>query len=372
MEKIENKKRIDYIDVAKFISMFCVIFAHALYKFEYRYLIYSFHLPVFFILNGMTLKIKEDEDFASFFKKKIKSYIIPIFCLGILCILFEMAYCSIIGSPKDDLFFSRMIIALIEQKRTYAIWFVGALLFSDIFFFMAVKISKHKMWLTCIISILFLLLGIYFNINHKQRFVWNIDVALFGVFFVFIGYFISSKCMEKVYKYVIDKKWLSLIISLILLVGGYFLSTYNFKTYGTHLEMWAMSYDKYYLTIPSAILLSLGVILLSNVISNKVLAKAGRTTFVLLAFHQVLTLPIFSKFIAPNWYKAIGNLPGNSFDYIMYGIAATVFSILVLICLYYLIIYSPLAFILNKKTPDFYTKLIKKIKSKLKKNESLS
>lgn len=59
-------KRIEWIDTAKFIAMFCVIFAHCSPRGDVISYLYSFHLPVFFLLNGMTLRIK-DVDFGTFF-----------------------------------------------------------------------------------------------------------------------------------------------------------------------------------------------------------------------------------------------------------------------------------------------------------------
>ena len=87
---VENKKRLDYIDCAKIIAMFFVILCHVMTKGEIRHIGYSFHLPLFFILNGMTLKVKKEESFGMFLEKKIKSYLIPMFCLGIILIFVEM------------------------------------------------------------------------------------------------------------------------------------------------------------------------------------------------------------------------------------------------------------------------------------------
>ena len=69
-------KRIEFIDVAKFLAMILVIFTHAYKEGRFVNLVFSFHLPLFFFLNGMTLRFK-DEPFQDFLIKKIKSYLIP-------------------------------------------------------------------------------------------------------------------------------------------------------------------------------------------------------------------------------------------------------------------------------------------------------
>lgn len=54
---VENK-RIAYIDIAKGIGILFVMLGHCLYSEEspIRLFIYSFHMPLFFVLSGMTYK----------------------------------------------------------------------------------------------------------------------------------------------------------------------------------------------------------------------------------------------------------------------------------------------------------------------------
>ena len=52
-----SKKRFDYIDVAKVIGIILVTYAHIKEKGHDIALIYSFHLPLFFIVAGITLSV---------------------------------------------------------------------------------------------------------------------------------------------------------------------------------------------------------------------------------------------------------------------------------------------------------------------------
>lgn len=68
MDKI--KKRINYIDIAKGIALFLVIWGHLIpYTTITFRVIFSFHMPLFFILSGMSLDI-EKYNFFEFVKKK--------------------------------------------------------------------------------------------------------------------------------------------------------------------------------------------------------------------------------------------------------------------------------------------------------------
>lgn len=356
-----NKKRLEYVDTAKFVVMFLVILCHTAGRGKIVHASYSFHLPIFFVLNGITLKIKEGETFGNYLERKLKSYVIPIFCLGILSALVEIYMSTKTSSPLNFQHVGTMLIKLLEQKRVYPLWFVGALLFSDIFFYFVVKISKNKLIPLTIVSCLFLGLAIYFNIFYRYRYVWNIDVSLFGVFFVFVGYAFSHEKLVKIKCFLLDNRLISLLFGVVLLFLGQMLGEYNFYKFNVYLDMWSMNYGKYYLALPCAVLSSLGVILICNAITNKVFGVLGKTTIVLLAFHQLLTIPLFNQYFS-GWRSNIISLNPDSFTYLLYHFISTLFSISVLSALYYGIIYSPFAFMLNKKMPLFYKKIFSKLK----------
>lgn len=48
------KKRILWIDVLRGIAMFLVVYGHTSQNAEIKKYIYAFHMPLFFIISGMT------------------------------------------------------------------------------------------------------------------------------------------------------------------------------------------------------------------------------------------------------------------------------------------------------------------------------
>ncbi len=361
-----KKKRLDYVDTAKFLTIFLVILCHTTGgQGELIHVCYSFSLPIFFVLNGITLKIRDDEPFVIFLQRKMKSYLIPIFCLGILLIFSEMMMASLAGNPKDITYIGQMLINLIEQKRVYALWFVGALFFADVFFYSVVKLGRKKLVYCTLIALAFLGIAIFFNKFFNYTYVWNIDVSLFGVFFIFIGYLFNHQDLTRIRTFLLSKRWISLLIGIALFAIGYLISEYNYHSYGTYLEMWARQYQKYYLTLPSAVSNSLGVILICNGIRNKVFSEFGKSTIVLLAFHQVVTIPIFNNYLASGWYQSVRILGTENLNYLFYCVVSSIFSTITLLLFYYFIIYSPFAFIINRKIPQFYKDFFSKIKLKL-------
>ena len=78
-----KKHRIELIDIAKAITIILVILGHTTGNLDtpmYRRLLYSFHMPLFFFLAGMSIKAKELKSFMewkSFIKKNLLALIVP-------------------------------------------------------------------------------------------------------------------------------------------------------------------------------------------------------------------------------------------------------------------------------------------------------
>lgn len=85
-------KRIEYIDVAKAIGILLVILGHCYYTARVPHLgtaIYSFHMPLFFIISGMFLKpIGLKEGIVKYSKAYLQPY--AVICLLMLLITFVM------------------------------------------------------------------------------------------------------------------------------------------------------------------------------------------------------------------------------------------------------------------------------------------
>ena len=80
------KKRIDWIDMAKGYGMLFVIMAHCDVGVLGLWM-YTFHLPLFFMLSGYTFSHKENV--KDFLLKKCRTMLVPYFLLGIPMILYE-------------------------------------------------------------------------------------------------------------------------------------------------------------------------------------------------------------------------------------------------------------------------------------------
>ena len=77
-----TRARLDYVDIAKAIGIFFMVLAHQrIYKYEWT-VIYSFHMPLFFILSGMFFN--ENKGIRENISSAFKRLIIPYFVFNVL------------------------------------------------------------------------------------------------------------------------------------------------------------------------------------------------------------------------------------------------------------------------------------------------
>ena len=359
------KKRIDFIDVAKFLGVILVIFAHSLpgETIAVKY-IFTFHMPLFFFINGMTMRFKKDENFGAFLWKRIKSYIFPMIFLGVIIAISTIILSNLRGAPVDKEYFLRTFIETIGEKRMFAIWFLAALFCTDILFYFCHWLARGNLAFTGLFSLLILGFGIYCNKHYKVAYIYNFDASLIAIIFVYFGYLFMHPLFTKVRKAIMFKRWTALLFGLAFLALGLYLGKLNRDINHSNLEMFAASYDKFYLTLPSALFGSLGFVLICYTISNPLFAKLGSTTIVLFSLHQDLTFPIFREYIAKGFYESIIHanplLPPDCPEWYSFAALQTVFTLAVLLVLYYLIIYSPLAICIGHKEPKWFVNVWEK------------
>ena len=68
---MRRKKYVQYVDVAKVVGMFFIVYGHILRGGELTKWIYSFHVSLFFFLMGITFHY-ENIDFITFLKKRVR------------------------------------------------------------------------------------------------------------------------------------------------------------------------------------------------------------------------------------------------------------------------------------------------------------
>ena len=154
-----NKKRIHFIDLAKGFAILLVIIGHIETIPYVKHLIYSFHMPLFFILSGYFFK--NEESFRIAFKKLFSNLIIPYLIVGGIMRVYAMTENALNGLPFswDDLL--SLPFVLWKWKGDVvsagAIWFLPVLFLSKLYL---LQLLRYKNYL--FILILGALLSIWF------------------------------------------------------------------------------------------------------------------------------------------------------------------------------------------------------------------
>lgn len=143
---IAKNKRIDWIDTAKGIGIILVVFAHTKFFEEIdtsalnflAYQIYSFHMPLFFIISGICLCISEERsvsiscDFHSRIKKITKRLLPPYFLWSVVYIVINL----ILGIVNNEATLVRRIggniYATLTGRGMAPLWFLFSLWVAEI------------------------------------------------------------------------------------------------------------------------------------------------------------------------------------------------------------------------------------------------
>ena len=93
-----GSKRLEYIDIAKGIGMIMVVLGHIriLPDLVYR-IIFSVHMPLFFILSGYCFTFRPEEKIRTFFKKNARQLLLPYFLTSCIIVILKVIVALIQG-----------------------------------------------------------------------------------------------------------------------------------------------------------------------------------------------------------------------------------------------------------------------------------
>lgn len=305
-------QRIKYIDILRAIAIFLIVFGHAIVHSLNSHIIfnivYSFHVPLFFMISGFTFN-NTGKEFKKFFKNKFFRIVVPYF---IWALLFLIPYYLFGRDVKENLgntgsfdlleniynvFYG--VGAFSRLKQNTPLWFLPALFTMEIIFYIIFKIKdkiKYKYRDVLILIILFTLSCISYKFN-TLIFPFGINTLLNLGFFFYFGYIIRNySLIEKIY----HKKICLIFLSIIGILAGVLNDNVSCVDY---------FYGNILLFYISSISLSLVIFSIARRISKSdILEYIGKNTMGILIFHKLIIvvfqnkIPIISKYlINSNW-----------------------------------------------------------------------
>lgn len=289
------KQRIQWLDQLRGIAMFMVVLGHVALPKETISLIYSFHMPLFFIISGMTLNDKKlmDAPIIPFIKDKAKKLIIPYFWMNFL--MFPLWYITFKKITTVDTTLFQVIKGIFYGNNveyysapSNALWFLPVLFFANVLYLLIIKASKNDETKT------FVLVGICAFVGYLENGIaqiWHFNVTFTAVAFMYIG-----RCFMKLYRE--KREWFErkvnkekyLLIALLLLIG-WFTHEQNGRISMTA-NKFGHSFALYYL---SAIAFSFAIILVVIMLPNiRLLSYCGKNTLLYVGVH-IPIIRIFEK-----------------------------------------------------------------------------
>lgn len=194
-----EKKRIECLDIAKGIGIILVIFGHSLNIGGRLFqLIFTFHMPLFFLLSGYVFK--GNESFLYLLKKRAKTLLLPFmgyYCLGLLVTLLLPVWRSglnLAGIKRD------LLLAYPDAVHNSSIWFLVCLFLVIIIFFI---IKKFPVWIQVLLLTALYSVGISYS-RHRfgffgySRIPFALDVVPIAICFFALGYYFKQvRLIEK-------------------------------------------------------------------------------------------------------------------------------------------------------------------------------
>lgn len=217
-----KKSRIDWIDCAKGIGIALVVIGHSWGVPHWIYcLIYGFHMPLFFLLSGLTHSYDSSVSVGAYIKKLAKAYLLPYLTLCLINLALQSLWTLYLGTFSLKLIGTYCLGILYCYANTdwmpncSPLWFLCAIFIVKLLHFLLARVTReNKVTMGCAV-ILGATVAWIASVVNVPRLPWNLLPALMGSLFFWVGTLLrnSKDFLEKGYnKYTL----LAIIPSLIL------------------------------------------------------------------------------------------------------------------------------------------------------------
>ena len=294
-----EKKRIVWIDQLRGLAFYTVILGHLSLSAGAITWIYSFHMPLFFMISGYTLNIERlyKISFKEHFTKLFKGLLVPYFWMQLISFALRFIVGLVRNKPvsvKEYIIGMLIGHSSIADAPSNPLYYVLLLFLAQMGLWLLVRISKGKMGVLALLATLFSLGSIFTqNINLP----WHVNVVPMAMLLILIGRFLMDGYLAAEDKLQRFNKVLYVLFCTVLIAFGFLLSRFNGKIsihgneYGRSVLIFLVS------AVITSVALSLLVILLPK---SKVLTFIGRNTLFYMGIHKPVLLIAESLFRKQN------------------------------------------------------------------------
>ncbi|MBR4241028.1 MAG: acyltransferase family protein, partial [Eubacterium sp.] len=175
---------VDWIDIAKGIGIICVMIGHLNFGY-FKSFVYFFHVPLFFFLSGFVFESKNIKP-IDFIKKEVKRFVIPYYFWAFFYFFLGSLLLNFVISGELSFAFKEILKYLFMGKKS-TIWFLSALLSTQVFSYIFIKAFNDKRKYLILISVVMYAIGyIYYNCFNGIGLPVNVDTAFMAMIFSFL------------------------------------------------------------------------------------------------------------------------------------------------------------------------------------------
>lgn len=211
MEK--QKSRIVWVDILKGYAMLFVLLHHLLESIPargYSTFYAPFFLTAFFVTAGYTFS--STCFFPKFLLRKVKILLIPLFSLGMICILLSQFV-----SFNEQASFKQQIVELLVQDGTggHRLWFVAAMFLACCMFYPISKLERKWFIMICVtLAALNIVIRKYFITTYLP---WHLSVMGLACFWMGVGFYIKTYISKERTEIFFESK--KILIGIVVLYG---------------------------------------------------------------------------------------------------------------------------------------------------------
>lgn len=206
----QPKKRIEWVDIAKGIGIVLVVVGHAPTGDMLRAYIYSFHMPLFFLVAGYTFKPDRFSTLAALAKSRVRPLLHPYFIFALLGYVVWFFVLSKFGEDRMESLTDKLLVfahifyssftkftqGVQEVREPFMrfngpIWFLTALFTTTLLFYLLNGWAKSRQTILLLLLVVSSLMGYVFSLYAGFRLPWGADIASVGVLFFGAGYLLA-------------------------------------------------------------------------------------------------------------------------------------------------------------------------------------
>ncbi|MFF3021897.1 acyltransferase family protein [Gottfriedia sp. NPDC057948] len=310
--KIEREK---WLDVAKMIGIFLVVYGHSTEGPNSITFIYWFHMPLFFMISGYLFKPVNSINELKFFIKKLTCRLLVPYCTYLVLFSLYNMTIEIIDGTINQSNLSKEVLSLLIGGRFITgvhgvFWYVTCLFITQILFTLICLYFKKNSTRLFIVIACYLLAHfetiklipqIGKNTFNQISIPWNMDVALLAIFFLGLGFF-TKKLIASI------SNFLGIFC---IALSIFYMTLYEMNKLDYHLSLKYLRYNHLFLDALIPITMTIAVLYLCQKLAKLQFIQPctifGKESLTIMYIH-IFANAVFSQFFdyGPLLYTLIG------------------------------------------------------------------